>query len=102
LIKNWSSFLFDNSRLPETIAEAVGRLMLILDGEQKIAIASMQEDDLIDLHFSLGMLIRNGFSLHQPGSKLLADCEVIHPDDASGVIVKALWDKLVGTKFLYE
>ena len=28
------------------------------------------------------------------GSKLLADCGVIHPDDASGVIIKALWKNL--------
>jgi len=66
------------------------------------SIASTQEEDLINLYFSRGMTNKNVFGLHESGSKLLADCEIIHPDDASGVIVKALWDKLVGTKVLYE
>ena len=99
LINNWPTFLQDNSRLPETVNEAVDRLMMVLDGEQKIAIAVMPEEDLIDLHFSLGKAIRNAFGLHEPTSKLLAVCGVAHPDDASGMIVDALWTKLTqGTK----
>lgn len=100
LINNWTTFLQDNSRLPETVDEAVDRLMMILDGEQKIAIAVMQKEDLSDLHFSLGMAIRNAFGLHKSGSKLLASCNnneiynSVHPDDASGVIIQALWTKL--------
>jgi hypothetical protein len=50
----------------------------------------MQEEDLIDLHFSLGMAIWNVFGLHEPGRKLLASCGVEHPDDASGV---STWTK---------
>jgi len=66
------------------------------------SIASTQED-LINLYFSRGMTNKNAFGLHVSGSKLLADYETIHPDDdAAGVIVKALWDKLLGTKILYE
>jgi hypothetical protein len=63
--------------------------MMVLDGEQKITIATMQEEDLIALHFSLGMAIRNAFGLHKSDSKLLMSCGVIHPDDASGVIIKS-------------
>ena len=81
-------------RTPETLIEAVNRLMMVLDGEQKIAIATMQEEDLIALHFSLGMAIRNAFGLHKADSKLLVTCGVKHPDDASGVIIKALWIRL--------
>ncbi|MEI7832065.1 MAG: DUF6794 domain-containing protein, partial [bacterium] len=44
---------------PETVIEAVNRLMMVLDGEQKITLATMQEEDLIASHFSLGMAIRN-------------------------------------------
>ena len=71
MTKNWSAILLDNSRLPETLVEAVDRLMMVLDGEQKITIANMQEEDLIALHFSLGMAIRNAFGLHKADSKLL-------------------------------
>ena len=54
----------------------------------------MAKEDLIKLHFSLGMAIRNAFDLHVPWSKLLASCGVVHPDDASGVIIRALWRRL--------
>ena len=56
---NWPTFLLDNVKLPETVDEAVDRLMMVLDDKQKIDIATLQEDDLINLHFSLGITIRN-------------------------------------------
>ena len=94
LTKNWSTLLQNNLRLPETVDEAVDRLMSVLEDEHKADLAIMQEKDLIDLHFSLGMAIRNIFRLHEPGSKLLASCGVLHPDDASRVIMHKLWLKL--------
>ena len=57
-------------------------------------ISAMPEGDLITLHFGLGMEIRNAFGLHDLCSKLLSDCDEVHPDDASGVIIKELWKKL--------
>ena len=92
---NWPTFLQDNFKLPETVDEAVDRLMMVLDDEQKIALATLQEDDLINLHFSLGIAIRNAFGLHNADSKLLASCDIAtHPDDVSEVIIKALWEQL--------
>jgi hypothetical protein len=44
LTKNWPIFLLDNSRLPETVVKAVDRLMMVLDDEQKVAIATMWEE----------------------------------------------------------
>ena len=95
---NWPTFLPDNFKLPETIDEAVDRLMTVLDDEQKIAIATLQEDDLIYLHyFNLGMSIRNAFGLHHVDSRLLASCDTAtHPDDVSGLIIEALWEQLTG------
>ena len=70
--------------------------MIVLDDEQKIDIATLQEDDLIYLHFSLGMAVRNAFGLHHVDSKLLASCDTAtHPDDVSGVIIKVLWELLI-------
>jgi hypothetical protein len=40
------------------------------------------------------MAIRNVFGLHEPGRKLLASCGVVHPDDASEVIISELWRAL--------
>ena len=90
MAKNWTTFLQDHSRLPETVDEAVERLLSVLEDEHKAVLAFMQEEELLDLHFSLGLAIRNAFDLHVP-SKLLASCAVVHPDDASGLIIQALW-----------
>jgi len=76
---------------PKTVNDAVDLLMRILTDEQKNEIAALQEDDLIDLHFGLGLAIRNAFGLHDPNSKLLADCGTKHPDDGAGVVIKQLW-----------
>jgi hypothetical protein len=104
LTKKWPTFLQANSRHPETVEEAVNRLMLTLDDEQKLEIAHLPEEDLIFLHLGLGLAIRNGFGLHDEGSKLLDSCkQTLHPgafyhpvqaDDASGLIIKALWSNL--------
>jgi hypothetical protein len=88
---NWTTYLLDNSRMPESVDEAVDRLMMILDDEQKNSITVMQEENLFNLHVSLGIAIRNAFSLHESGNKLLASCGVTHPDDASELIINKLW-----------
>jgi hypothetical protein len=98
LTKNWPDLFRQNADPPETADEAVDRLMFILDDRQKVTIAAMREEDLIDLHFGLGMAIRNAFGLHEPGNKLLASCGVAHPDDASEVIIRELLAKLNGRK----
>jgi hypothetical protein len=68
--------------------------MFILEDEHKAALAIMQEEDLSDLHFCLGMVIRNTFGLYVPWSKLLASCGVVHPDDASEKIINKLLIRL--------
>ncbi|MCD2451114.1 hypothetical protein GO003_011990 [Methylicorpusculum oleiharenae] len=100
MTKIWPTFLQDNSRYPETFADAVDRLIEFLSGEEKLAIAGMPEEDLIDLHFNLGMTFRNAFGLHGEGSKLLDYCvqtlhpgtsyNSVHPDDAYGVIMEKI------------
>ena len=94
MAKNWTTFLQDNCGLPKTVEEAVEQLLIVLEGEYKVVLATMQEEELIELRFSLGMRIRNAFGLYEPGSKLLASCGVVHPDDASGVIIRELWRAL--------
>ncbi|MDO9104886.1 MAG: hypothetical protein Q7U57_07980 [Methylovulum sp.] len=95
MAKNWSDSLLQWVVPPETVDEAVVRLMTVLEERDKTEIRAMTEDGLIDLHFSLGMTIRNAFCLYGAGSKLLASCGVAaHPDDGSSLIVLALWRKL--------
>lgn len=94
MTKSWPELIQSNIRPPETVVEAIDRLMIILDDEHKETIAAMHEDDLVDLHFGLGLAIRNAFKLHESDSKLLADCGVAHPDDAAGTIIGELWRAL--------
>jgi len=80
--------------LPETLGLAVNRLMDILSDEEKMEVKILQKEGLINLHFGLGTSVRNGFRLHDTNSPLLKSCGELHPDDASAVIIKALWTKL--------
>lgn len=96
--------------LPHTISDALECLLLILTQAQKDDIAGIPESDLIDLHFGLGIRIRREFGLWEKANPdLLLDCQrirfpgrfgmperliVIHPDDASMVIIRALWERL--------
>ena len=75
---------------PSTVAEAVDRLLDILDEDDKQDIAGMSPDELIDLHFGLGMGVRNAW-LWQESMPLKMDCGKFHPDDASAVIRCRPW-----------
>jgi hypothetical protein len=98
LTKNWPDLFQQHAKPPESVDEAIDRLMSILGAEEKATIAAMREENLIDLHFGLGMAIRNAFGLHEPGSQLLTSCGVAHPDDASEIFVKMLWRELSDKK----
>lgn len=56
---------------PSTLSEAVDHLMLTLAPDQLDAIRYLSEGELIGLHFSLGLYIRNTFSLWQRNESLL-------------------------------
>ena len=92
---DWSNQLKSITQTPKTVPDAVNRLMTVLNDEQKLIIATMQEDELIGLHFSLGTDIRNSFDLHDQNSLLLKSCgSFVHPDDVSMGIIHALWKNL--------
>lgn len=48
---------------PRTLAQAVVRLLAGLPAEARQNLRSLKKEDLIDLHFSLGMGIRNAFRI---------------------------------------
>lgn len=83
---------------PKTIAEAVERLLSTLSEEEKEDIKNTPKNDLISLHFSLGMYIRNAFGLWKDNKELIEACgqsyPIFDPDSVSGVIIDALWEKL--------
>jgi hypothetical protein len=48
----------------------------------------------MDLHFGLGVRIREDFGLWRGNRALLLSCGSLDPDDASMAIIRALWARL--------
>ena len=79
---------------PTSIEAAVRLLQSMVPLEELVKITQMEEDELIRLHRGLGMAIRNNFGLWKGNKALLLETGERHPDDASGVIITALWRTL--------
>ena len=81
---------------PKTIETAAEIVMDGLSKDDLATIKQMKEDDLWEVHMSLGQGIRNSMGLWGDNKALLKSCgsEDMHPDDASAAIVKFLWLKL--------
>jgi hypothetical protein len=79
---------------PKTVDEAVTRLLAEMDDADKTGLRDTKKEDLILLHHGWGTGIRNDFGLWRGNTNLMADCHAQHPDDASMVIIKAVWQKL--------
>jgi hypothetical protein len=67
----WPELIQKTIEPPKTITETVDRLLTVLDREHKAAIAAMPQEELINLHFSLGMAIRNAFGFWDSQSHCL-------------------------------
>lgn len=78
---------------PTTLDEAVEALMQKLSAEDKKAITSMTEDELHQVHHTLGQWIRNNWGLWQGGPLLdhMTSLGFIHADDMSGSIIREFW-----------
>jgi hypothetical protein len=89
-------------RKPKTVDEAVGRLMSEMNLRDKTTLLKMAEDDLIDLHFTVGMWIRNNF-VYPRNDKLLESCRevlgdpILHWAQMHMVILHELWKRLQET-----
>ena len=80
--------------LPVSIEAAV-RLVLGLMPEDELArIGALPHEQLVVLHVTLGLWMRNYFGLWKDNQALLDATGRTHPDDASGVLVEALWQHL--------
>jgi len=80
--------------LPRTVAEAVQWLILELNQTEKGEVAGTPEEDLIGLCFGLGSRIRNELGLQGDNPALFSSCGKANADDASLVIIRALWARL--------
>ena len=85
---------------PKTVDEAVDRLIENLDLSDKVKIANMDLNHLVNLHSNLHLYFKNAFGLWSGNTELLESCRsiskepVYNEDDATIVILGVLWKKL--------
>lgn len=84
--------------MPASVAEAVPIIIEQLSAEEVEQLRKLERNELIGLHFGLGMWIRNHLGLWEGNQSLLKDTGKIDPDDASMVILQAVWEELQGDK----
>jgi hypothetical protein len=91
-----------NSKRPATVDEAVYLLMSGMKLRDLTKLAKMPKDDLINLHFTVGMQIRSNF-VYPRNDKLLQSCREISGDkylhfaQMHMVIIRELWKRLQET-----
>ena len=92
-----------NNKIPQTKEEAFAQLDAMLSEEDKKAL--MEDDDLFDYHFTLGLWIRNNwiYPLNRVDEKTFMEMFVedkrsllyIHPDSMSSVIIEKYVEYLI-------
>jgi hypothetical protein len=65
-----------------------------MEKSDKARLRDTKKEDLILFHHGWGTGIRNGFGLWGDNTNLMTDCRAQHPDDASMVIIEAVWQSL--------
>ena len=81
---------------PITVKATVADLLSALSAENKETVRKTKKDDLIMFHHGWGTGIRNHYGLWRGNSALIEDAcgKRCHPDDASMVIIEAVWKAL--------
>ncbi len=81
---------------PRTVDEAVDRLLQAYGDDDKAVIRGTEREDLVRVHHTHGIGIRNGFGLWGENVELLSTLAPAERwgDNASMVIIEALWSRL--------
>jgi Domain of unknown function (DUF6794) len=92
--------------IPATVQEAVEDLISKMPLKNKIDLAKLEGSELSLLHPTLGKYIREKYGLWTVNKALIQSCssfsnkEILHPDDASAIIIRKLWKALRRTHVL--
>jgi hypothetical protein len=86
-----------NPEWPATLDEAVAKILDGMKDQDRALVRATPRDGLIRFHHGWGTGIRNTFGLWGGNRALLDACGGGHPDDASMVIIEAVWERLQGT-----
>ena len=86
------------SKYPKTLDEAVDFVLSRMDEKSKETLKNTPKDELCIYHFSAGIDIRYQLNLWH-NEELLRNLSndsffPVHPDDASGIIIEAVWERL--------
>jgi len=97
VFEDFKNMILESTKPPEkwtkVFAEAVDRVISDMSEEDKKRIKDMKETDMLNFHHVWGTHIRNSLGLWH-NKELLDACGSRHPDDASTVIIRAVWQKL--------
>lgn len=78
---------------PASVQATVADILKSLSDEDKATLRKTRKDDLIMFHHGWGTGIRNHYGLWRGNDKLIESAcgKGCHPDDASMVIIEAVW-----------
>lgn len=81
---------------PITVKATVTDIISRLSEKDKKTVKNTNKENLIQFQHGLGTGIRNYYGLWRGNKKLIIDAciETCHPDDASMIIIDAVWQKL--------
>ena len=95
-----------SKRMPRTYEDAVEVLLSELSDKDRTALTGMSRDELIGLHFGLGLSVRNRWlwggdgellvSCAERGGRVGVERALMHPDGASSLIIEGVWERLQG------
>jgi hypothetical protein len=84
--------------LPRNVTRAVDRIVKDLYPQMRDKLLATKREDLVQFQQDWGSGIRNSLCLQAGGNDQLlraaCDGELCHPDEASMVIMEAVWDRL--------
>jgi hypothetical protein len=88
--------LLGPDKWPTSVAEAVSDIVRRLPEKDKERIRSTKKEDLIKFHHGWGTGIRNYYGLRRGNNKLIVSAcgKPCDPDEASMVIIRAVWTAL--------
>lgn len=81
---------------PTSVESVVKDLLGSLSDKDKEVVRNTEREDLIKFHLGWGMGIRNYYGLWRGNDALVRDAcgRPCHPDDASMIIIEAVWREL--------
>ncbi len=98
ILASWCVFYYPALDLKDPLLEHYTNIIVSeLSTEEKEDIVNLPEEHLIDLHFGLGLYIRNKWLWNNAAPELIAYMKshgITHEDNMSGVISYLVWTKL--------